>query len=136
VRACAHALFPCVARSWQREAIATRQVIVRTLGVVAQRGNEEVVKTLLACVEKDNCFEVRQPAMALLAQLASPEDERVMALALEHLRKKDLRYESIQICVNICGNVYMYTCVYICMCHYTCVCASDFVSVNNFSRRV
>jgi len=82
-------------RNYKKEAIATRKVIVRTLGHVALRGNEEVVTTLLTCVETDNCFDVRQPAMALLALLAAPEDERVMDLALQHLRKKDLRGEPL-----------------------------------------
>ena len=81
--------------NYKREPIGTRKVVLGALQQVATRGNELVVTTLLTCVKRDNCFEVRQPAMALLASLANYRDTRAMDMALEHLRKKDLRGEPL-----------------------------------------
>ena len=81
--------------NFKREAIPTRIAVLRALEQLAARGNAAVVDALLTCVEKDNSFDVRQPAMALLASVALPGDERVMELALQQLRKKDLRGEPL-----------------------------------------
>ena len=81
--------------NYKREAIPTRIAVLRALEKLSVRGNAAVVDVLLTCVEKDNCFEVRQPAMALLAAMAPLGEERVMELALQHLRKKDLRGEPL-----------------------------------------
>lgn len=79
--------------NFKREAIPTRIAVLRALEKLAERGNAAVVDALLTCVEEDNSFDVRQPALALLASVAPPGDVRVMELALQHLRKKNLRGE-------------------------------------------
>jgi hypothetical protein len=81
--------------NFNREAIPTRIAVLRALEQLAARGNAVVVDALLTCVVKDNSFDVRQPAMALLASVALPGDERVMEVALQQLRKKDLRGEPL-----------------------------------------
>lgn len=79
----------------KQEPIPTRRMILVSLRKLAERGNREVVDALLRCVETDQCFEIRQAAVALLAYVAPFHDERVMSLALEELRKKDLRGEPL-----------------------------------------
>ena len=79
----------------KQEAIPTRQIILGALRKVAGRGNHEVVDALLECAEVDSCFEIRQAAVALLSHFASLQDERVMTLALQELRKQDLRGEPL-----------------------------------------
>ena len=75
----------------KQQPIKNRLLALDALGRVASRGNEAAVTSLLACVIKDNCHDVRRPAMALLAVLSGEADARVLDLALTHLRKQDLR---------------------------------------------
>jgi hypothetical protein len=85
----------CLRLLRKQEAIPTRHIILGALRKVSGRGNQEVVDALLECAEVDRCFEIRQAAVALLSHVAPLQDERVMTLALQELRKQDLRGEPL-----------------------------------------
>jgi HEAT repeat protein len=77
------------------QSIVVRRAALAALGRLGLQGDPRVGETLAACVERDGAHDVRHEAFRLLARKAAPRDPRAYALALLHLRKRDLPGEPL-----------------------------------------